>query len=126
MELVQRYGVSAEAVVTLLQALLHGHETMAQFDHPDLGGRGQWIPGGMVMVGDMCNHALQALVDGLCPALAALLAAAPLVLAAPARSPMASRASPQQQQGSRRAPAGTPAPAAGSSGLASPASGAGA
>ena len=51
--LAQRYGVSTEAVVTLLQALLHGHGTMAQFDHPELGGRGQWMPGGMVMVGDM-------------------------------------------------------------------------
>jgi hypothetical protein len=48
-ELAQRYGVSTEAVVTLLQALRHGHGTMAQFDHPALGGRGQWMPGGMVM-----------------------------------------------------------------------------
>ena len=75
--LAQRYGVSTEAVVTLLQALVHGHGTMAQFDHPELGGRGQWMPGGMVMVGDMFNHALKATVDGLCTALAALLAAAP-------------------------------------------------
>jgi len=51
--LAQRYGVSTEAVVTLLQALVHGHGTRAQFDHPELGGRGQWMPGGMVMVGDM-------------------------------------------------------------------------
>ena len=33
--LAQRYGVSTEAVVTLLQALLHGHGTMAQFDHSE-------------------------------------------------------------------------------------------
>ncbi len=125
--LAQRYGVSTEAVVTLLQALLHGHGTMAQFDHPELGGRGQWMPGGMVMVGDMFNQALKARVDGLCTALAALLAAAPFVPAAPARSPMASRATPpQQQQGGGRATAGTPAPAAGSWGPASPAGGAGA
>src|SRR2546425_7791047 len=57
--LAQRYGVSTEAVVTLLQALLHGHGTMAQFDHQELGGRGQWMPGGMVMVGDMFNQALK-------------------------------------------------------------------
>jgi hypothetical protein len=31
--LAQRYGVSLEAVSTLLQALVHGHGTMAQFDH---------------------------------------------------------------------------------------------
>jgi hypothetical protein len=125
-ELAQRYGVSTEAVVTLLQALRHGHGTMVQFDHPALGGRGQWMPGGMVMVGDMCNHALKAMVDGLCTELAAFLAAAPLVPAAPAHSPMASQVTPQPQQGGKRATAGTPAPAAVSGGLASPAAGAGA
>src|SRR2546430_17074326 len=111
-ELDQRYGVSTEAVLTLLYALMRGHGTMAQFDHPDLGGRGQWMPGGMVMVGDMFNHALKATVDGLCTALAALLAASPLVPAAPPRRPMASRATPHQQQGDGRATAGTPEPAA--------------
>jgi hypothetical protein len=124
--LAQRYGVSREAVSNLLQALVHGHGTMAQFDHPEFGGRGQWMPGGMVMVGDMCNQALKATVDGLCAELAALLAAAPLVPAAPAHSPMVSRATPQQQQGGGHATAGTPAPAAGSWGTASPAGGAGA
>src|SRR2546426_1111211 len=69
-ELAQRYGVSTEAVLTLLQALVHGHGTMAQFDHRELGGRGQWMPGGMVMVGDMFNQALKARVDGLCADLA--------------------------------------------------------
>src|SRR5215831_8977025 len=92
--LAQRYGVSREAVSTLLQALVHGHDTMAQFDHPEFGGRGQWMPGGMVMVGDMFNQALKATVDGLCTELAALLAAAPLMPAAPAHSLMVSRATP--------------------------------
>jgi hypothetical protein len=125
--LAQRYGVSMEVVSTLLQALVHGHGTMAQFDHPELGGRGQWMPGGMVMVGDMFNQALKATVDGLCTELAALLAAFPLVPAAPARSPISSRATPhQQQQSGGRSPAGTQAPAAGSWGITSPAGGAGA
>jgi hypothetical protein len=53
--------------------------------------------------------------------IAALLAAAPLVQAAPARSPMASRATPPQQQGGGRATAGTHGPAAASWSLASPA-----
>jgi putative oligomerization/nucleic acid binding protein len=124
--LAQRYGVSMEAVLTLLQALVHGHGTMAQFDHPELGGRGQWMPGGMVMVGDMFNQALKATVDGLCTELAVLLAASPLVPAAPARSPMSSRATPHQQQGGGRSTTGTQAPAAGSWGIASPAGSAGA
>src|SRR5438093_12183582 len=97
-ELAQRYGVSTEAVVTLLYALMRGHGTMAQFDHPELGGRGQWMPGGMVMVGDMFNQTLKAMVDGLCVELAALLAAAPLVPAALARRPRPGQETPQQQQ----------------------------
>jgi hypothetical protein len=52
-ELAQRYGVSVDAVMTLLHALVHGKGTMAQFDHRELGGRGQWMSGGMVMVGNM-------------------------------------------------------------------------
>jgi Short C-terminal domain len=110
--LAQRYGVSTEAVVTLLQALVHGHGTMAQFDHPELGGRGQWMPGGMVMVGDMFNQALKAMVDGLCVELAALLAAAPLVPAAPARRPRPRQETPHQQQGDVRPTTGSQAPAA--------------
>jgi Mor family transcriptional regulator len=65
-ELAQRYGVSIDAVMTLLHALVNGKGTMAQFAHRELGGRGQWMPGGMVMVSDMLNHALKTTVDGLC------------------------------------------------------------
>lgn len=112
-ELAQRYGVSTDAVVTLLQALVHGHGTMAQFDHPDLGGRGQWMPGGMVMVGDMFNQALKATVDGLCVALVALLAASPFVQVAPARRPMPGQDTQHpQQRGDGRPAAGSQAPSA--------------
>ena len=110
--LAQRYGVSTEAVRTLLQALVHGHGTMAQFDHPELGGRGQWMPGGMVMVGDMFNQSLKATVDGLCVELAAFLAASPLGPAAPARSPIFGQETQQQQQSDIRPAAESPAPAA--------------
>lgn len=72
-ELARRYGVSTQAVTTLLQALISGHGTMAQFDHPELGGLGQWAQGGMTMIGDMFNNALKAKVDGLCSDLANLL-----------------------------------------------------
>ena len=47
----QRHRVSADAVLTLLRALVVGHGTMAQFNHPELGGMGQWTQGGMTMVG---------------------------------------------------------------------------
>jgi hypothetical protein len=72
--LAQRYGTSADAVRTLLHAVVAGSGTMAQFSHPDLGGSGQWMSGGMTMVGDMFNSGLQAKVSGLCSELANLIA----------------------------------------------------
>jgi hypothetical protein len=71
--LAQRYGVSVDAVVTLLFAVSAGGGSMAQFFHPALGGGGQWMRGGMTMVGDMFNHGLQATVSGLCSELSSLL-----------------------------------------------------
>ena len=58
-DVAQRHGVSADAVLTLLQAVAAGHGTSAQFSHPELGGMGQWSQGGMIMVGDMFNNALK-------------------------------------------------------------------
>jgi hypothetical protein len=71
--LAQRYGVSVDAVMTLLFAVSAGGGSMAQFYHPALGGGGQWMRGGMTMVGDMFNHGLQATVSGLCSELSSLL-----------------------------------------------------
>jgi len=73
--LAQRYGVSIDAVTTLLSAVSAGGGTMAQFYHPELGGGGQWMRGGMTMVGDMFNSRLQSTVSGLCAELSALLGA---------------------------------------------------
>jgi hypothetical protein len=81
-DLAQRYGVSADAAMTLLQALLNNNGTMAQFDHRELGGAGQWMAGGMTMVGDMFNYGLKAKVDGLCSELSQLLATQPFMPAA--------------------------------------------
>ena len=78
-DLAQHYGVSTDAAMILLQALLNSNGTMAQFDHRELGGAGQWMPGGMTMVGDMFNHGLKAKVDGLCSDLSQLLATQPFV-----------------------------------------------
>ena len=76
-ELAQRHGVSSDAVLTLLQAIMVGNGTSAQFSHPDLGGMGQWSQGGMVMVGDMFNNALKHRVDMLCSELAGLVRGEP-------------------------------------------------
>ena len=72
-DLAQRYGVSVDAVRTLLFAVSEGGGTLAQFYHPELGGNGQWMRGGMTMVGDMFNYGLKATVSGLCSELSSLL-----------------------------------------------------
>lgn len=79
-DLAQRHGLSADAVTYMLGAVLAGNGSMAQFSHPELGGSGQWMRGGMTMVGDMFNNALKARVDGLCTELSDLLAAQPGLL----------------------------------------------
>ena len=63
-DLARRHGVSVAAVQSVLTSLRATDGRSAQFDHPDLGGRGQWMPG-MVQVGDMFNTALKAKVDAL-------------------------------------------------------------
>ncbi|MEB3244078.1 MAG: SHOCT domain-containing protein, partial [Cyanobacteriota bacterium] len=76
-ELAQRYGFSQEAVIQMMFAMLRGRGGMAQFNHPEFAGSGQWMQGGMLMLGDMFNHALKARVDGLCQAIASQLASQP-------------------------------------------------
>ena len=76
-ELAQRYGFSQDAVVHMMVAVLQGRAGMAQFNHPEFGGSGQWMRGGMLMLGDMFNNALKARVDGLCQAIASQLASQP-------------------------------------------------
>jgi hypothetical protein len=73
-DLAQRYGVSTDAALNLLDAVMAGNGSMAQFNHPELGGSGQWMQGGMTMVGDIFNNALKFKVDGLCSELSQLLA----------------------------------------------------
>jgi len=72
-EIARRHGLSREAVLAMLFALHAGGGTMAQFSIPELGGSGQWMRGGMTMVGDMFDNALKARVDALCNDLAQLL-----------------------------------------------------
>jgi hypothetical protein len=81
----QRYGVSTDAVRTLLAAVNAGGGTMAQFYVPELGGGGQWMLGGMTMVGDMFNTGLQSTVSGLCTELSNLLASQQVYVPLPSR-----------------------------------------
>jgi hypothetical protein len=72
-DLAQRYRISEGAVRAMLDAVIRGGGTMAQFSHPEFGGTGQWMRGGMTMVGDMFNRGLQSTVSGLASELANLM-----------------------------------------------------
>ena len=76
-----RHGVSLEAAMAALGALAQGQGRQAQFDHPELGGMGQWSQGGMIMIGDMFNSGLKARVDALLNDLAGLFRSQPLAFA---------------------------------------------
>jgi hypothetical protein len=86
-----RYNLSIDAVVHMLVAVSNGGGTMAQFNSPELGGSGQWMQGGMTMVGDMFNHGLKATVDNLCNELSASLANNQMFPVIPAGTPGSSQ-----------------------------------
>ena len=75
-ELARRHGVGTDAVAEALRAVAAGGGRMAQFSHPELGGNGQWMAGGMIMLGNMFDQGLKARVDALCTDLSAALASA--------------------------------------------------
>lgn len=64
------HGFSREAATALWQALQRGQGRMAQFEHAELGGAGQWMSGGMTMLAAMGDAALRARVDALAATLA--------------------------------------------------------
>jgi len=71
------HQLSESAVEALFVAIQAGHGTAAQFNHPELGGLGQWMGGGMIMLGDMFNHRLKATVAQVCTEIADYLVAHP-------------------------------------------------
>ncbi len=73
----QRYNFSPDAVFSMLQSVINGNGSMAQFNHPEFGGSGQWMRGGMIMLGDMFNNGLKNSVGGLCQELSNLIANQP-------------------------------------------------
>jgi hypothetical protein len=64
--LANKHGFSTDAVTHMLFAVLNGNGSMAQFSHGEFGGSGQWMKGGMLMLGDMFNNYLKGRVDSLC------------------------------------------------------------
>lgn len=76
----QRHGFSSNAVLSMLESVINGNGTMAQFNHPEFSGSGQWMSGGMTMVSDMFNNYLKGRVNNLCSELAQLVANQPDLL----------------------------------------------
>ncbi len=72
-DLSQRYGFSPDAITHMMFAVLNGNGSMAQFSHPEFGGSGQWMQGGMMMLGDMFNTGLKHQVDSLCNEISRIL-----------------------------------------------------
>src|SRR4051794_4441591 len=68
-----RHGISTDAVRMLVEALVSSGGGMAQFNHPDLGGMGQWSAGGMIMIGDMFNDDLKHRIATLCAELSEVI-----------------------------------------------------
>ncbi|MEO5912785.1 MAG: SHOCT domain-containing protein [Luteolibacter sp.] len=69
----RRYNLSYNSAVSMLVSVNNGNGSMAQFSCPELGS-GQWMRGGMTMVGDMFNHGLKNTVNNLCSELSSALA----------------------------------------------------
>ena len=82
-DVASRYNLSTDSVINMLIAVNNGGGTMAQFNCPELGGSGQWMQGGMTMVGDMFNSGLKMTVDNLCSELANALATTEVFPTAP-------------------------------------------
>lgn len=76
-DLAQRHGFSSDAVLSMLESMVNGNGAMVQFSHPEFGGSGQWMRGGMIMVSDMFNNSLKGRIDGLCNELWGLVADEP-------------------------------------------------
>ena len=73
-DVAQRHGFSVDAVASMLASITKGHGSQAQFSHAEFGGNGQWMQGGMTMIGDMFNNSLKSRVANLCADLSRLVA----------------------------------------------------
>ena len=76
-DIAQRHGFSVDATLNMLDALINGNGSMAQFNHPEFAGSGQWMHRGMTMVSDMFNSMLKGRIDALCLDLSNVMANEP-------------------------------------------------
>ena len=76
-DIAQRNGFSIDATLSMLDSVINGNGSQAQFNHLEFSGSGQWMRGGMIMLSDMFNNYLKGRVDGLCNDLSNLVASQP-------------------------------------------------
>ena len=79
-EIAQRHGFGTDAVMSMLESVINGNGSMAQFGHPEFSGSGQWMRGGMIMVSDMFNNHLKGRIDALCNDLSNLISNQPYLV----------------------------------------------
>jgi hypothetical protein len=79
-EVAKNQGFSEQTTTELYLALVRGNGTMAQFNNPEVGGMGQWLRGGMIMVGDMFNNNLKSRVTALFNELSTIYEQQPLAV----------------------------------------------
>lgn len=72
--LARRHGFSSDAVWTLIEAFRAGRGRSAQWSHPELGGLGQWLAGGLLQIGAPFDDPLKARVAAVLADLAAAAA----------------------------------------------------
>ena len=72
-----RHSFTVEAAQAMADAVRRGNGTMAQFDHPEFSGSGQWMRGGMTMVSSMSDHNLKSRVSALAEDVSAWLSKQP-------------------------------------------------
>jgi len=72
-DLANRHGFSVDAVQHMVVSVMNGNGQMAQFSHPEFAGSGQWMSGGMTMIGDMFNNYLKGRIQSLCSDIASIL-----------------------------------------------------
>ena len=76
-DIAQRNGFSIDATLSMLDSVINGNGSQAQFNHPEFSGSGQWMRGGMIMLSDMFDNYLKGRVDSLCSDLSNLVASQP-------------------------------------------------
>jgi len=76
-DLAKKHGFSNGATLNMLDAVINGNGSMAQFSHPEFSGSGQWMRGGMIMISDMFNNNLKGRIDSLCSDLSGLITSQP-------------------------------------------------